>query len=226
GPTAGALAINADASRVYVAREISTENDAEVWEVNTSGGMSLQRTLRIRRFGGDENADGTGSGRGVANYLRSLQLSRDGDSLWIAANKANTERGLSFSDDLDEDNTVRNVLVGVDLADGSLLRQVDIDNSDSASAVALSPFGDDLLVALQGNNEVAVFDALSVASAAGSGGLTTRLSAGAAPQGVCTDADTGRSFVKDFLGRTMTVLETAELFEAGDISIAGSTVQT
>src|SRR5690606_22582817 len=138
GPTAGALAINADASRVYVAREISTENDAEVWEVNTSGGMSLQRTLRIRRFGGDENADGTGSGRGVANYLRSLQLSRDGDSLWIAANKANTERGLSFSDDLDEDNTVRNVLVGVDLADGSLLRQVDIDNSDSASAVALS----------------------------------------------------------------------------------------
>ena len=226
GQTAGALAINGDGSLVYVARQISAENDAEIWEVNTAGGMSLQRTLRVRRFGGDENADGTGSGRGVANNLRSLAIARDGQSLWFAANKANTERGLSFSDDLDEDNTVRNVLVGVNLADGSLLRQVDIDNSDSASAVALSPFGDDLLVALQGNNEVAVFDALNVANAAGSGGMTTRLAAGLAPQGVCADATTGRSFVKNLMERSLSVLETADLFDAGDISVSGSTVPT
>lgn len=226
GSSAGAIAINASTDRVYVARHLSPRQHAEIWEVNASGALSLLRTLSVRKFGGTTNADGTGSGRGVANQIRSLVLSRDGQSLWFAANKANTERGTLVLDDLDEDNTVRNVLVGVQLSNGALLRQVDIDNSDSASAVALSPYGDDLIVALQGNNEVAVFDALSVASSAGVGGLTTRLAAGLAPQGVCSDAVSGRSFVKNFMSRSLSVLETAPLFASGDISVASSTVST
>lgn len=224
GPSAGAMAISADASRVFVARHISPRQHAEVWEVDVAGSLSLLRTLRLRKFGGDTNADGTGGGRGVANQLRSLSLSRDGQSLWFAANKANTERGTLVFNDLDEDNTVRNVLVGVRLSDGALLRQLDIDNSDSASAVALSPYGDDLFVTLQGNNEVAVFDALGVADSAGVGGLTTRLAAGRAPQGVCADGITGRGFVKNFMDRSLTVLELADLFAEGDISVASSSV--
>jgi len=223
GPTAGAIAINADGSRIYVARHLSPRQHAELWEVDGPA-LSLLRTLQVRKFGGDANADGTGGGRGVANSLRSLTLSRDATSLWFVASKANTERGTLVFNDLDEDNTLRNVLVGIRLADGALLRQLDIDNSDSASAVALSPYGDDLLVTLQGNNEVAVFDALGIADSAGVGGLTTRLAAGRAPQGVCSDANTQRTFVKNFLDRSLSVLDTAGLFASGNIAVTGSTV--
>ncbi len=226
GPSAGAIAVSGDGGEVYVARHRSALHHAEIWEVNSAGGMSLARTLRVRRIGGETNVDGTGSGRGVPNLLSGLQLDRHGEVLWFSANKANTERGLTFLDDLDSDNTVRNVLVGVDLATGALRRHLDIDNADSASGVALSPHGDYLLVPLQGNNQMAVFDALSAASSAGIGGLVTRLGAGAAPQGVCSDADTGRSFVKNFLGRSLSVIETAPLFDAGNISVTASSVAT
>ncbi len=226
GPSAGALAVSADGGEVYVARHRSALHQAEIWEVDTAGGMSLARTLRVRRIGGETNVDGTGGGRGVPNLLSGLTLDRHGEVLWFTATKANTERGLTFQDDLDSDNTVRNVLIGIDLASGTVRRHLDIDNSDSASAVALSPQGDYLLVPLQGNNQLAVFDALSAASSAGIGGLVTRLGTGAAPQGVCSDAATGRSFVQDFLGRSLRVIETAPLFAAGTISLSDSTVST
>ncbi|MBB6087290.1 Ig-like domain-containing protein [Wenzhouxiangella marina] len=226
GPSAGALAISADGSQVYVARFLSELHHAEVWEVDTSAAMSLARTLRVRRIGGPENVDGTGAGRGVPNYLSGMALDRDGAVLWVSANKANTERGLSFEDDLDSDNTVRAILFGIDLADGSLHRHIDIDNSDSPAAVALSPLGDYLLVPLQGNNEVTVFDALGAGDAAGLGGLVGRLATGPAPQGACSDPVTGRSFVKNFLGRSLSVLETAALFDSGSLNVGVSTVST
>ncbi len=222
GPTARALAVSADGSRIYVSRFLSTTQHAEIWEVNNGGAMSLQRTLRVRRFGGEENADGTGSGRGIANQLRSLLLSRDGQSLWFTANKANTQRGTTFFNDLDQDNTLRNIVVQLSLSDGSVLRQVDIDNSDSASAVSASPLGDYLLVALQGNNEVAVFDALSVSGSAGTGGMVTRLQAGLAPQGVCTDALSGRSYAQNFMDRSLSAIDSAPLFETGNISLSAT----
>lgn len=226
GPGPGALAVSSDGGSIYVARFISRLHQAEVWEVDNAGGMSLARTLSVRRIGGEENVDGTGAGRGVPNYLAGLRLDRNGQVLWVAATKANTERGLTFDDDLDSDNTVRAVLIGIDLADGSLFRHIDIDNSDSPSAVGLSPLGDYLLVPLQGNNELVVFDALSASDSTGLGGLVARVQTGDAPQGVCSDADTGRSFIKNFLGRSISVLETNGLFETGSLNVPSTETDT
>lgn len=215
GPRPGALAVSADGSTIHVARFISALNHAEIWEVESAAEMSLSRTIQINRIGGPNNVDGTGAGRGVLNYLSGLRLDRSGEVLWVSATKANTERGLTFRDDLDSDNTVRAVLIGVSLADGSIFRHLDIDNSDSPAAVGVSPLGDYLLLPLQGNNQLTVIDALNAGSTTGLGGLVGRFETGDAPQGVCSDSPTGRSFVKNFLGRSLSVLETEALFNAG-----------
>jgi DNA-binding beta-propeller fold protein YncE len=220
-----AVAISADGSRVYVTRFLSPAHHAEIWEVDAAT-MQLLDTHRIAKFGDEANRDTPASGRGVANYLAALALSPLSGDAFVAANKPNSERGLlaHASQDLDEDNTVRNLLVQLDPDAASpaarLRRGIDLDNSDSASAVAFSPLGDYLLVTLQGMNEVLVLDALALDANTGLGAQVTRLPTGAAPQGVCTDAVTGRSFVHDFLDRSVTVLETASLFGTGSIQVS------
>ncbi|MEO1573713.1 MAG: thrombospondin type 3 repeat-containing protein, partial [Pseudomonadota bacterium] len=172
------------------------------------------------------NADGTASGRGIANYLTGITLSPQSDIAWITANKPNDLRGTLTGPELDSDNSVRNLVFALDLASGALLQAVDIDNSDSASAVSYSPLGDYLFVTLQGNNEVAVFDALAFDPAAQAVTLTTRLAAGDAPQGVCVDAQTRDVWVKNFLGRSLTRLAADGLFTDGDIVLPASEVGT
>jgi hypothetical protein len=220
-----AVAISASGTQVLVTRFLSPQHHGEVWDVNAAT-MALTRTLRIPKFGNDENRDTTASGRGVANYLAAAAISPRSGRAYVAANKPNNERGLLIhaSQDLDEDNTVRNLLVELDPAAGSpnagFRRGVDLDNSDSSSGVAFSPLGDYLLVTLQGMNEVMVLDALAMDSNTGLGALVTRIDTGAAPQGVCTDANTGRSFVHDFMGRSISVLETDALFRTGALQTA------
>jgi len=229
GPTPRAVAVSADGTRVLVTRFLSPRDEGQVWEV-AAGPFTLTRTLPLAKFGGDANRDSTASGRGTANYLAGLALSRDGSRAWVTANKPNTERGRLFADDLDEDNTVRNILARLDLTASTLadvlLGAVDLDNSDSASAVATSPLGDYLFVTLQGNDEVIVLDTLALSRASGLGAFVTRLGAGAAPRGVCTDPVTERTFVQNFLGRGITAIETGELFRRGDKTVPGTEIVT
>ncbi len=225
GPGPKALAVAGDGSSVFVTRFVSPRNHAEVWEVDTAT-FSIDRTLRLRKFGGVDNRDTTASGRGVANYLAGITLSPDGQTAWIAANKPNAEKGLFFGDDLDEDNSVRNVLARVNLATGDLEGSIDLDNSDSAVAVTVSPLGDYLFISLQGNNEVLVLDAFLIEDSPGLGSFVTRLGTGSAPQGTCTDPVTERTFVKNFMGRSVTSLETTELFRAGNKSIASQEISS
>ena len=219
GPRPRALAVTGDGSRILVTRLLSPRDHAEIWEVSEPA-FTVSRTLRLPKFGGERNQDSTAAGRGVANYLVGLALSPDGETAYLTANKPNAEKGLLFGDDLDQDNTVRNLLAWVDLATGTLAGAVDLDNSDSAAAVSLSPLGDYLFVALQGNAEVVVLDALRLGDTVGLGSLVTRLGAGQAPQGVCSDLTTQRTFVKNFTGRSVTALETQELFAAGNKNVA------
>ena len=225
GPTPRAIAVSANGARILVTRFISPADRAEVWEVNAAT-FALTRTIAIAKFGDDANRDSTASGRGVANYLAAIAIAPDGASAWVAANKPNTARGLLVADDLDQDNTVRNLVLQIDLTTNALARAIDIDNSDSASALAFSPLGDYLLATLQGNNEVVVFDLLGVADSAGLGGFVTRLGAGKAPQGVCSDATTGRSFVANLMSRNVTALDTDELFASGDVNATSSAIST
>ncbi len=225
GPTPYGLAITGDASRVLVTRFMSPRNHAEVWEVNASA-MTLNRTIVIPKFGGDENFDSTAAGRGVANYLAGITIATSGDTAWVASNKPNSERGVLFGPDLDQDNSVRNIISQIDLNTGTFVRAIDIDNSDSSRAIAFSPLGDYLAVALQGNNETVVFDALAMDAANGLGSFVTRLGAGSAPQGICIDRTTRRTYVKNLMSRDVTVQETASLLDVGSVSITSSTVQT
>ena len=225
GPTPKAVAVSSDGTRVLVSRFISTRTQGQVWEVD-AGSWTLSRTLRIRKFGGDDHRDGTAEGRGVANYLAGLAISPDGQSVWVASTKANTDRGLYFHEDLDTDNTVRNILTRIDLTTGEVVESLDLDNSDSVTSIDFSPLGDYFFATLQGNNEVVVFDALAVGEANGLGGFVTRVGAGGAPQGVCGDPTTRRTFVHNFMGRSVTALETEALFLTGAKSLASTEVPT
>lgn len=221
GPGPRALAVSGDGSRVYVTRFRSPLHHAEVWEVDTTT-LTLARTLTIPKFGGDQNRDTTASGRGVANYLAGIALSPDGQSAWVVANKPNSERGLVFAQDLDSDNTVRSLLVRIDLNTGTFADAVDLDNSDSPSAVAFSPLGDYVFVTLQGNNTVQVLDALAMEGTTGLGSFVSNLGTGLAPQGVCVDPTTHRVLVKNFMGRSLTALEADPLFRTGNKNLTAS----
>ncbi|MEM9555977.1 MAG: Ig-like domain-containing protein [Acidobacteriota bacterium] len=223
GPTPRAVAVTPDGASVLVTRFLSPRDHAEVWQVDAAS-MALTRTIKLRKFGGEENRDGTASGKGVANYLVGLVIAPDGESAWVASNKPNTERGLLIADDLDQDNTVRNIVSRLDLGTGTLDRAIDLDNSDSASAVAYSPLGDYLFVTLQGNNEVMVLDALALDDASGLGSLVTRLGTGLAPQGVCVDGSSERVFVQAFMDREVTTLDAGPLLRQGTISLARTDV--
>ena len=225
GPGPRAIAVSPDGATVLVTRFLSPKDHAEVWEVSTAT-LTLNRTIRIPKFGGDAHRDTTASGKGVANYLAGITIAPDGHSAWVAANKPNAERGTLFGVDLDPDNTVRNILVQIDLTTGQVARVIDIDNSDSSTAVAFSPLGDYFFTALQGNNSVVVFDALDVEATSGLAGFVSRLAVGLAPQGICTDTVTNRTFVKNFTSRDLTVLETDALFRSGNISPASANVST
>ena len=225
GPTPRAIAVTPDGDRALVTRFLSPKDQAEVWEVATDT-LSLDNTIIIPKFGGDEHRDTTASGRGIANYLSSLVISHDGSTAWLTANKPNRERGVFFYDDLDQDNTVRNIIVKLDLDASEYRRAVDLDNSDSAVGIALSPLNDYLFIGLQGNNQVMVLDALVLDATNGMGSLVGRLGAGSSPQGVCFDSTTNRTFVKNLMSRDVSVIETDDLFRTGDVTVPSTEVST
>jgi len=223
GPSARAVAVSGDGLRVLVSRFISPLNHGEIWDVDAAT-LTLSRTLRLPKIGGIQGQDGTANGRGVPNYLAALALAPDGASVWVVGNKPNVERGTLFGAALDDDNSVRNLALRVDLTSGAVDRIMDIDNSDSASALTFSPLGDYLFVTLQGNNEVVVFDALTLSASTGLGGIVTRLQVGLAPQGVAIDPITNRILVSNFMDRSVSVFDGAPLLQNGAIDLNGSTL--
>lgn len=218
-----ALAISSDGSRVFATRFLSARHHGETFEINAAT-MTLVAAHRINKFGNDANRDTTASGKGVINDLAGAVLSPRTGRLFVTGNKPNNERGLLIhaSQDLDTDNSVRNLLVELDATvpdpNARVRRAIDIDNSDSAYALAFSPLGDYLFVSLQGMNELVVFDALAMDQSTGLGSQVTRLAVGAAPQGVCVDPVTERTFVQNFMGRSVSVLDTTTLFRQGQIA--------
>ncbi|MBD8525645.1 Ig-like domain-containing protein [Pseudomarimonas arenosa] len=232
GPTARAIALSGDGSRAFVGRLISAEHFGEIWDINTST-MSLTRTIRLRRDRGVDGLDAGGSdGPGVPNYLSSLVLSPQQDWLWYTAIKADTNRGeyfdlgSGFNAAASHDTTTRPVLgrvqitgtgaprePGVEL-DGAGRPRVDIDNSDSPSALVFTPRGDYAFAALQGNDTIAVFDDLAIRAGAGRSSVW-RLPTGAAPQGLLWDASNDTLWSQDFLGRGVSRFALGEFLAVG-----------
>src|SRR5690606_10016150 len=130
----------------------------------------------------------------------SIAISPDGTRAAVASQQANTRRGLLFGvGDLTHETTVRSVVSFLDLVNHRELADTrrDLDNSDSPSALVYTPLGDTLLVAQQGNNQVAGLDVLGLAPVIGfnTTGVTLsspavlnlELGAGLAPQGLLID---------------------------------------
>ncbi|MCP5156563.1 MAG: Ig-like domain-containing protein [Ectothiorhodospiraceae bacterium] len=219
GPTPKAIAMTADGARALVTRFVSGPTEGEVWDVAVgASSLALTRTVALpAQWGTDERFDG----RGVPNYVADIAIARDGARAWVVAKKDNTTRGLYASgDDLDQDNTVRAMVMQIDLATGVELQALrrDLDNSEQPTAIAFSPLGDYAFVALQGGNAVLVLDALKIeAGFSGASSVVSRVGVGAAPQSLLLlDSDAApRLWAHDFLGRSATVIDLDPLLATG-----------
>ena len=234
GPSAGAIAVTGDGSRVFVARFLSAKDFGEIWEVDGNA-MNLTRTLDLYRDRGRSGIDAGGSdGPGVPNHIAGLTLSPQEDWLWYTGLKMDTNRGVFFDQGvgnnlpLAHDSTVRAVLGRFDMNDpsgeprepgrtstGPDRGRIDIDNSESPSALVFSPRGDYVFTTLQGNNAVAALDDLQIR--AGSGRTTLwRVTTGGAPRGLVFDPATDSVWVQNFTGRTVSRVEVGGFLASGD----------
>lgn len=198
------IAVTSDGKRVFVTQFISPEEKGLVREINAET-MELKSEIDLAF---DETMDFEDRGRGVPNYISSLTITPDGSEIWIPSKKDNTARGL-FRDGqpLTFDNTVRTIVSKIDLTSGreSIDSRIDINDADMACAVEFSPYGNIALIALQGNNKVAMVD---VATNSRLGLLD---STGLAPQGLVFNQDGSRLFVHNFMSRSITVFNTEDI---------------
>ena len=223
GPMARAIAVSGDGSRVFVSRFISGPSFGEIWEIDASNASSLSLT-RTFQLWPHNAASASSDGPGMPNYIAGLTISPDGEALWYAAKKDNDLEGRYRGTDLGTDRTVRAMIGRIDLTSNSetLGDRIDFDNSDSPTSIAFSPFGDWAFATAQGNNLVGVFDVLAIREENDSSAKTTRLRlpTGLAPQGVLVDGVTNRLWTKNLTGRSISVSDLTEFFEAGNRSIA------
>lgn len=226
GPSPRAIAVTHNGNRALVTRFISGKHTAEVYDVNLSGALSLTRTITLLR---DYSDDGSASSRGVPNYLAGIRISPTGSHAWVVGKKDNTNRGTFFADHLSlgHDNTVRAQLMLIDLSANSedVSMRMDIDNSDSPTAVAFSPMGDYAFIALQGNGQVAAIDVLDFLNPSSPGSVSTRWSTGIAPQGILMNPATQQLYTMDFMDRTVTVLDIDTFLNEGSANISSVSVE-
>ncbi len=241
GPTARAIAVSGDGRRALVTRFLSPENYGEVWDIDLSGGLALTRTIPLYRDRGTAGFDLSSAGSGVPNYVASITITPDGQWAWYTAKKDQTQAGEFFdqgtgtSEVLTHDHTVRALVGRIDLnthnepnvtsTNLNESARLDVDNSESPTAISFSPRGDYAFVALQGNNEVAVYDLLEV-RAGNTRSTTWRIPAGAAPQGLLVDSSTNQLWVKNFLGRSVTRHDLDGFFHRGSRAVNPQTIPT
>jgi len=244
GPSPHAIAITGNASRAFVTRFFSEENRGGVWDVNLSGNMSLTRTILLPRDRGDRGFDSAGGGKGVPNHIAAIAIGPDNANAWFVAKKDQTQRGAFFAQglttaptnqDLTPDHTVRAMLGRISLATGTEPNantffplessRVDIDNSEGPMDIEFSPRGDYAFIALQGNNEVAVFDLLAVLGRS-TRTTTWRFPAGDAPRGLALDLESGSLWVHNFLGRDLTRHDLGDFLATGSRRPSSTPVST
>ena len=229
GPSAGAMALSGDGQRLFVARFVSAEHYGEIWEVNANS-MELVRSLALWRDRGRPGLDAGGShGPGVPNYIASVVIDPHQDWLWYTAVKMDTNRGLFFDQGtglnlpFSHDSTVRPMLGRIDLNAGvpdepgvntTANERIDINNSDSPSALVFSPRGDYVFTALQGNDLVAIFDDLAIQAGGGRSSLA-RLEVGSAPRGLSWDGVANRLWVQNFMSRDVSGIEMDQFLSDG-----------
>ena len=202
-PTVKAMALSPDGDRLLVTRFISPENWGEVFDVNTSN-WRLDRTFRLDKHLVEDSLN---DGRGKPNYLAAVIINGSNDRAYVVGKKDNTDRGLLNSSlDLDPDSSVRTIVMTINLENNQELREqrIDLDNTSSLSALAMSADSQTLFIAEQGRNAVR---ALQIGSDLRFTGQTSSLPTGLAPQGLCFDNQRNTLFVKNFTDRSVTSID-------------------
>jgi hypothetical protein len=221
GPNPRALAISGDSSRIFVGRFVSPVNVsnvvAEVGEVRevSAAAFTVTRTLTLAH---DTSLDTESSSRGTPNYLVQMSITPDGRRLFVPSKKDNVDRGM-FRDtnSLPHDRTVRSIISKLDLVNNNeaLGERTDIDNRSLSHGVTFSPVGDLAFVAMQGNNEVLIFNAYNGTTVTGFS-LNGQLS----PQDLVLKPDGSRLFVMNFMSRSVSAYDVAGIVN-GTTSSAG-----
>ena len=203
-PKLRGIAITSDSRRILTTRFDSSGQGGEIYDLAVEGQtMRLVRTLALAN---DPGPDTSVSGRGIPNYISSVAISPDGLHARAPWKKDNIERGVVRDGQaLTHDNTVRTGVSQIDLSSGleDSAERIDFDDDDMASAVAFSPLGDLVFVAIQGSNAVNVLDAYGGNEIAGIG-------TGLAPQGLVLD-DQVRLYVQNFMSRSLSVFDVTAL---------------
>ena len=197
------VAVSGDGKQVLVTQFITERKRAGLWVINPNN-FSVRKRIGLFVDPGPDTEDG---GRGVANYLTSVVISPDGRQALVPSKKDNLDRG-DFRDGnpLNFESMIRTIVSRINLANLSEDRgaRIDLNDRNLAQAITYSPLGDLYFVAAQGSNKIEIF-------ATGSGELIGSLNSGRAPQGLVMSDDGATLYVHNFLDRSVSMFDTAEL---------------
>ena len=202
------LAITGDGAHAYVTRLRSTAAGL-VTKIDAS---TLASATAIAMAVDSTTVDAQNRARGRPNYLTQVAISPDGRTAWVPSKQDNVLRGQARDGKtLTHDSTVRAITSVIDLAAGSeqAARRIDFDDRAGAVAVAFSPLGDYVFVALQGSDSVAIVDAYS-----GDIKGAMERGTGTAPDGIWIDEAAKRAFVSNFTSRSVEVYDIAPLLDS------------
>ncbi|HKY35071.1 MAG TPA: hypothetical protein VJN18_03960 [Polyangiaceae bacterium] len=206
GASARGVSVSHDGSQIYVTRFISQGSYGEV--VRLSAG--LQVDTRFQLLEDKMTVDTDQQGRGLPNYLFSVELSPDGQLAWVPCKKDNIFRGLlRDGQPLIDDNIVRPMIALLDVVGGAEPRLIDLDDRNLPNQVVFTPLGDYAFVSLAGSASVEMRDAYD-------GSFVTELKrAGFAPRGLVLTEDY-KLFVHASLSRKLVVYNVADLVSLVD----------
>lgn len=201
------VAINGGSSDAFVTRFISANSGGALYKVNLSANTVQTIGLQVDTTTQDSEAQS----RGVPNYLHQVVISPDGKRAILPSKKDNIT-----TSDLTPETTVRSVVSFVDLDNNSeaFSEQVDFNNSAAGRAAVYSPRGDYIFVAQMEGNSVAVIDAHNRKPRP----LFFGNDAERAPHGLYLDGATGRLYVNNFLGRSVSVYDVSSMLLNGALS--------
>ncbi len=204
GPWPRGLAVNHDGSKLYVTRFISGggEGQVTILDLGVGGGSAV---VALPEDTTTEDTDQ--KGRGLPNYLFSVQISPDGREAWVPGKKDNVSRGLKRDGlALTQDNTVRPMVAVLDLLDAAedLESRMDLDDRNLPAHVTFSPFGDYAFVSLIGSSMVEVRDTYTKDF------VTVLRDTGFAPRASLLSEE-GRLFVHAGLSRNLAVFDVSKI---------------
>ena len=214
GPHPKALALQNN--RLLATRFISASTHGEVYDISTQDKMTLNRTILVNKVLVPDDLD---HGSGIPNYLSSIVINAEGTLAYISAVKANIDRGMSshstMQQPLDSDNTIRPMLVTLDLVNNrdsntnpsTRSGTVDFDNASDPTAVSFLPNPDVRVTALRGN-DILLFQNLATNTAA-------QFDTNKAPVSMCSTLRT--LYVKNFTSRSVSAIDISSYLHDGNL---------